>query len=104
MLGTGLARQHAAALCRLTTLLAPALGTLLPFASSPHSSRRARARLLLEVPPPAASGAYADHRLRTLPASERARDAGFHAEVLRDSRALLARATDQARMGAPQPA
>ena len=102
MLGTGLSRQHAAALGRLTTLLVPALGTLLPFASSPHSSGRALARLVLEVPPPRPR-AYVDHRLRTRPASERARDAGFQAELLRDSRALLARA-DQARMGAPQPA
>ena len=94
MLGTGLSRQYPAAVRRLTTLLAPALGTVLPFASTPRSSGRALARLLLEVPAPAASGAYVDHRLRTRPASERARNAGFQAEELRDSRALLALATD----------
>jgi len=103
MLGTGLSRQYPPAARRLTTLLAPALGILLPFSSSPQSSGRALARLLLEVPAPAATGAYVDHRLRTLPASERARDAGFQADVLRDSRAVLAHATDQVRNGARQP-
>ncbi len=73
----------------MTTLLAPALAMVLPFASTPQSSGRALARLLLEVPAPAASGAYVDHRLHTLPASARARDAGFHTEEPRDSRALL---------------
>lgn len=89
MLGTGLSRQYPAAARRVTTLLAPALAMVLPFASTPQSSGRALARLLLEVPAPAASGAYVDHRLHTLPASARARDAGFQAEELRDSRALL---------------
>ena len=37
-------------------------------------------------PGPAASGTYVDHRLRTRPASERARDANFQTDVLRDSR------------------
>jgi NAD(P)-dependent dehydrogenase (short-subunit alcohol dehydrogenase family) len=97
MLGTGLSRQYPAVVRRLTTVLAPALGMLLPFASTPESSGRALARLLLEVPAPAASGAYVDHRLRTLPASERARDAGFQAEELRDSRALLALAVGRER-------
>jgi NAD(P)-dependent dehydrogenase (short-subunit alcohol dehydrogenase family) len=97
MLGTGLSRQYPAAARRLTTLLAPALGGVLPFASTPRSSGRALARLLLEVPAPAASGAYVDHRLRTVPASVRARDAGFQAQVLRDSRALLSLAADQVR-------
>ncbi|HYM58763.1 MAG TPA: SDR family NAD(P)-dependent oxidoreductase [Solirubrobacteraceae bacterium] len=97
MLGTGLSRQYPAVVRRLTTVLAPALGMLLPFASTPQSSGRALARLLLEVPAPAASGAYVDHRLRTLPASERARDAGFQAEELRDSRALLALAVGRER-------
>jgi NAD(P)-dependent dehydrogenase (short-subunit alcohol dehydrogenase family) len=91
MLGTGLSRDYPAAARRLTTLLAPALAMLLPFASSPKASGRALARLLLEDPAPVPSGAYVDHRLRTVPASERARDAGFQAEVLGDSRALLAR-------------
>jgi NAD(P)-dependent dehydrogenase (short-subunit alcohol dehydrogenase family) len=90
MLGTGLSRQYPAAVRRLTTLLAPALGTLLPFASTPQVSGRALAQLLLELPAPVPSGAYVDHRLRPVPASERARDAGFQATVLRDSRALLA--------------
>jgi NAD(P)-dependent dehydrogenase (short-subunit alcohol dehydrogenase family) len=90
MLGTGLSRQYPAAVRRVTTLLAPALGAVLPFASTPRASGGALARLLLEVPAPAASGAYVDHRLRTLSASERARDAGFQAEVLRESRALVA--------------
>ena len=104
MLGTGLSRQYPAAVRRLTTLLAPTLAKVLPsFASTPQASGRALARLLLEVPAPAASGAYVDHRLRTRPASERARDAGFQAEELRDSRALLALATDQIRKGPRQP-
>jgi len=53
----------------------------LPFASTPRSSGRALAQLLLEVPAPWAPGAYVDHRLRTLPASERARDTAFQGEV-----------------------
>ncbi|MDP9189562.1 MAG: hypothetical protein M3O25_09965, partial [Actinomycetota bacterium] len=87
----------------LTTLLAPALGMVLPFASTPKSSGRALARLLLEVPAPAASGAFVDYRLRTRPASERARDASFQTEVLRDSRALLAHAMDHMRKGPREP-
>jgi NAD(P)-dependent dehydrogenase (short-subunit alcohol dehydrogenase family) len=90
MLGTGLSRQYPPVVRRLTTLISPALAKVLPFASTPQSSGAALARLLLDVPPPAASGAYVDHRLRTLPASERARDADFQTEVLRDSRAILA--------------
>ena len=86
MLGTGLSRQYPAAVRRLTTVLAPALAIVIPFASTPKASGQALARLLLEVPAPAASGAYVDHRLRTQPASAQARDAGFQAEVLRDSR------------------
>lgn len=93
MLATGLSRQYPPAARRLTTLLAPVLATVVPFASTPQASGRALARLLLAVPPPAASGAYVDHRLRTVPASERARDTGFQDAVLRDSRALLAHAT-----------
>jgi len=103
MLGTGLSRQYPAAVRRLTTVLAPALAIVIPFASTPRASGQALARLLLEVPAPAASGAYVDHRLRTQPASAQARDAGFQAEVLRDSRALLALATDQIRKGPRQP-
>ncbi len=90
MLGTGLSRQYPPLVRRVSTLLAPALGAVVPMASTPQASGRALARLLLDDPPPAASGAYVDHRLRTLPASERARDATFQAAVLRDSRALLA--------------
>ena len=90
MLGTGLSRQYPASVRRLTTFLAPALARVVPFASTPQASGRALARLLLEVPPPAASGAYVDHRLRTVPASRRARDAAFQTRVLVDSRALLA--------------
>ena len=90
MLGTGLARDYPAAVRRLTTLLAPALAWVVPFASTPRASGRALARLLLEVPAPAASGAYVDHRVRTLPASERARHTDYQTDVLRDSRALLA--------------
>ena len=90
MLGTGLSRQYPPLARRVTTLLAPTLAVMLPFASTPAASGRALARLLLDDPAPASSGAYVDHRLRTLPASERARDAGFQTAVLRDSRALLA--------------
>ncbi len=101
MLDTGLSRQYPAAVRRLTTLLAPALATLLPFASTAKASGHALARLLLEVPPPAPSGAYVDHRLRTVPASQRARDKGFQAGVLHDSRALLhARVDEMSKEGA----
>jgi NAD(P)-dependent dehydrogenase (short-subunit alcohol dehydrogenase family) len=103
MLGTGLSRQYPAAVRRLTTVLAPALAIVIPFASTPKASGQALARLLLEVPAPAASGSYVDHRLRTQPASAQARDASFQAEVLRDSRALLAPPTDQTRKGPRQP-
>ena len=89
MLGTGLSRQYPAAARRITALLAPALAAVLPFASTPKASGRALARLLLQTPPPAASGAYVDHHLHTVPASRRAQDPDFQAEVLRDSRALL---------------
>lgn len=95
MLGTGLSRQYPAAARQLTTLLAPALGAVLPFASTPKNSGKALARLLLDNPPPAASGAYVDYRLRTVPASPKAQDPAFQAEVLRDSRALLTHAADQ---------
>lgn len=95
MLGTGLSRQYPPVARRLTTLLAPALGAVLPFASTPQASGRALARLLLDNPAPAASGAYLDHRLRTVPASDKAQDPGFQAEELRDSRALLTHAADQ---------
>lgn len=95
MLGTGLSRQYPAAARRLTTFLAPALGAVLPFASTPKVSGQALARLLLETPPPAPSGAYVDHRLRTVPASPRAQDPKFQAEVLRSSRVLLKRVTGQ---------
>lgn len=90
MLGSGLFRQYPPLVRRVTTALAPALGVLLPTASTPQRSGRALARLLLDDPPPAASGAYVDHRLHTLPASRRARDADFQTTVLGDSRALLA--------------
>ena len=89
MLGTGLSRQYPAVLRRLTTVLAPVLGAVLPFGSTPQASGLALARLLLEVPAPAASGAYVDHHLRTVPASRRAQDPAFQAQVLHDSRALL---------------
>lgn len=96
MLATGLSRQYPPAARRLTTLLAPVLAMVVPFASTPHASGRALARLLLEIPPPSVSGAYVDHRLRTVPASERARDTSFQEQVLRDSRVLLAHANHPA--------
>ena len=89
MLGTGLSRQYPTVLRRLTTVLAPVLGAVLPFGSTPQASGLALARLLLEVPAPAASGAYVDQYLRTVPASRRAQDPAFQAQVLHDSRALL---------------
>ena len=96
MLGTGLSRQYPAVLQRVTTLLAPAVATALPsVASTPTTSGQALTRLLLDTPAPAASGAYVDHRLRTVPASRRAQDPAFQADVLRDSRALLAPAQDR---------
>jgi hypothetical protein len=96
MLGTGLSRQYPAAVRRLTTALAPALARTLPFASTPQASGLALARLLVESPAPAVSGSYVDHRLRTVPASARARDVGFQDAVLRGSRALASRRTDHA--------
>jgi len=90
MLGTGLSRQYPPLARRLTTLLAPALAAVMPFASTPKASGRALARLLLDDPPPAASGAYVNQRLRTVAPSAKAQDPAFQAEVLRDSRALLA--------------
>ena len=89
MLDTGLSRQYPAALRRVTTTLAPLLGAVLPFSSTSQASGRALARLLLDVPAPAASGAYVDHHLRTVPASRKAQDPTFQAHVLQDSRALL---------------
>jgi NAD(P)-dependent dehydrogenase (short-subunit alcohol dehydrogenase family) len=89
MLGTGLSRQYPAFVRRVTTLLAPAIAAVVPGASTPKRSGRALARLLLDVPSPASSGAYVDDRLRTRPAAERARDVEFQTKVLRDSRALL---------------
>lgn len=89
MLDTGLSRQYPAALRRLTTTLAPVLGAVLPFGSTSQASGRALARLLLDVPAPAVSGAYVDHHLRTFPASRKAQDPAFQAQVLQDSRALL---------------
>lgn len=89
MLATGLSRQYPPVARRVTTLLAPAVAAVLPFASTPQRSGEALSRLLLDDPSPAASGAYVDFHLRTVPASERARDVDFQSEVLRDSRALL---------------
>lgn len=91
MLATGLSRQYPAAARRLTTVLAPAVARAFPsFASTPAASGLALSRLLLDTPAPAESGAYVDHRLRTLPASRRAQDQTFQREVLSVSRALLA--------------
>lgn len=91
MLATGLSRQYPSFARRVTTLLAPGLAAVVPLASTPRISGRVLARLLLDDPPPAASGAYVDHRLRTVAASERARDVAFQTQVLHDSRALLQR-------------
>ena len=93
MLGTGLVRQYPAVARRVTTALAPAVAAVVPMASTPRASARTLVRLLLDEPAPAASGACVDHHLRTVPASQRARDTSFQDEVLRDSRALLAPAT-----------
>lgn len=92
MLGTGLSRDYPAVVRRLTTLLSPALAALLPGASTPQASGRVLARLLLDDPAPAVSGAYVDHHLRTVAASPKAEDTSFQTSVLRDSRALLAHA------------
>ncbi len=93
MLGTGLSRHYPPLARRVTTLLAPVIGAVLPFASTPQASGRALARLVLDQPAPVPSGSYVDFHLRAVPASERARDARFQAEILQNSRALLARAT-----------
>ncbi len=103
MLGTGLSRQYPAPVRRVTTSLAPALARLMPFGSTPRASGGALARLLLDAAPPAASGAYVDHRLRTERASRRARDTEFQAEVLRASRAMLALAAEEAEHETRQP-
>ncbi len=95
MLGTGLSRQYPPLARRMSTVLAPALAAVTPFASTPRASGRVLARLLLDDPPPAATGSYVDHRLRTLPASQRARDTDFQARVLADSRTLLAQGTSR---------
>ena len=87
--GTGLARQYPAPLRLLWSTAFRAL-QVLPFASSPAASGRALAALLCDEPPPAASGAYVDHRLRTTRASARARDTAYADAVLGGSRALLA--------------
>ena len=94
MLGTGLSRQYPAVARRVTTALAPALAAVVPMASTPRASAKTLVRLLLDEPARAASGAYVDHRLRTVPASQRARETSFQDEVLRDSRALLAQEAD----------
>jgi len=94
MLGTGLSRQYPALARRVTTLVAPALGAVLPFASTPKISGKALARLLLDNPPPAPSGAYVNYRLRTVPASPTAQNPTFQAEVLSTSRALLTQAAN----------
>lgn len=99
MLDTGLSRQYPTALRRLATTLAPVLGAVLPFGSTSQASGRTLARLLLDAPAPAVSGAYVDHRLRTVPASLKARDPAFQAQVLRDSRALLASQEESNRRG-----
>lgn len=89
MLSTGLSRQYPPFLRTLATLLSPALAIALPFASTPRTSGRALARLLLDEPSPAPSGSYVDHRLRTVEPSARSRDTAFQHQVLRESRALI---------------
>ncbi len=88
MPGTGLAREYPAVVRVLWSTVLPAL-RVLPFASSPAASGRALAALLCDEPSPAASGDLVDHRLRRIPASERARDPAYQDRVLRESRALL---------------
>lgn len=88
MPGTGLARQYPAP---IRLLWATALRGLrvLPFASSATTSGRAFASLLCDEPPPAASGAYVDYRLRQIAPSRRAVDTTYQDAVLRESRELL---------------
>ena len=88
MPGTGLARQYSAPLRLLWSTAFRAL-QVLPFASSPTASGRALAALLCAEPPPVASGAYVDHRLRATAASARARDTSYGDRVLERSRTLL---------------
>jgi NAD(P)-dependent dehydrogenase (short-subunit alcohol dehydrogenase family) len=90
---TDLARDYPLPVRLLLRALAPTLRPL-PFASSPQASGRALARLLLDDPAPAPSGADVDHRLRVVAASARARDLAFQEAVLRDSRAPLGRPAD----------
>ena len=89
MAGTGLARQFPPAVRVLWNTVFKA-ASILPFASTPTASARAMATVLCEQPPPAASGAYVDHRLRVVPPSARARDVAYQDLVLHHSRDLLA--------------
>jgi NAD(P)-dependent dehydrogenase (short-subunit alcohol dehydrogenase family) len=89
MPGTGLARQHPAAVRALWSSVLKGL-RVLPFASSPTTSGRALAALVCQDPPVVPSGSYVDHRLRVTPASKRARDTAYSDGVLRQSRQLLA--------------
>ena len=89
MPGTGLARDYTAVQRLLWSTVARAL-VALPFASTPQRSGHTLARLLLDDPAPVSSGAVVDHRLRPAAVSHRAADRTFAAQLLRDSRDLLA--------------
>lgn len=91
MPGTGLARQHPAAVRALWSTVLKA-ARVLPFASSPATSGRSFATLLCEDAPPVPSGSYVDHRLRISSPSTRARDTAYQDNVLHQSRQLLAAA------------
>ena len=81
MPSTGLARDYPASLRRALAALERPL-SLLPFASTAQRSGRVLASLLLDDPPPVASGSVVDHRGRPARISARARDGAFGAQVL----------------------
>lgn len=89
MPGTGLARQHPAAVRVLWSSVLKGL-RVLPFASSPKVSGAALATLVRQDPPVVPSGSYVDHRLQVTDASSRARDQDYQDSVLKQSRHLLA--------------
>jgi NAD(P)-dependent dehydrogenase (short-subunit alcohol dehydrogenase family) len=98
MPGTGLARQHPAAVRALWSSAFKGL-RVFPFASSAVASGKALGTFICQDPPLVPSGSYIDHRLRVATASSRARDTTYQDSVLRQSRQLL---TNTPRWPAPR--
>jgi NAD(P)-dependent dehydrogenase (short-subunit alcohol dehydrogenase family) len=87
MLSTGLSRDYPGPVAKGMRALAPLLSRL-PTSSTPERSAKIVTSLLLDDPPPAASGAVLDSRGRPGPVSTRAADPAFQDEVLRVGRSL----------------